>query len=85
VACGTEKGMALVSVQDQGMGISPENLPKLFERYYRVKDVQTTTIAGFGIGLYLCCEIISRHGGNIWAQSEVGKGSTFYFTLPVVN
>lgn len=85
VACITEKGMALFSVQDQGRGISPQDLPKLFERYYRVKDVQTTTIAGFGIGLYLCYEIIKRHEGDIWAQSEVEKGSTFYFSLPVVN
>lgn len=85
VTCVTVEGMARVSVQDEGMGISSEDLPKLFERYYRVNDRQTETIAGFGIGLYLCCEIIKRHEGNIWAKSEVGKGSTFYFSLPVIT
>lgn len=74
--------MAQVSVQDTGIGISPEDVPKLFERYYRVGS--DATIAGFGIGLYLCKEIIDRHNGTIWVESEPGKGSTFYFTLPVV-
>lgn len=78
-------GKAIFSVNDQGVGISAEDLPRLFERYYRVKDAETKNIAGFGIGLYLCYEIIKRHGGNIWADSQIGQGSTFYFTLPVVE
>ncbi|WP_352432919.1 PAS domain-containing protein [Mucilaginibacter sp. PAMB04274] len=85
IACVTRDGKAIFSVKDEGRGISPEDLPNLFERYYRVQAVKDTNIAGFGIGLYLCCEIIKRHGGDIWAESELAKGSTFYFTLPVVE
>ncbi|WP_158827463.1 PAS domain S-box protein [Mucilaginibacter lacusdianchii] len=84
VACVTINGQAQMSVQDEGMGIKEEDLPKLFERFYRVKGNETQHIAGFGIGLYLCCEIVKGHGGNIWAESTLGKGSTFYFTLPVL-
>lgn len=73
-----------VSVRDEGMGINKEDLPRLFERFYRVKETETNHIAGFGIGLYICSEIVKRHGGEIWVESQPGKGSTFYFTLPVV-
>lgn len=69
-----------VIVKDEGIGIKPENLARLFDRYYRVE--QESIIAGFGIGLYLSAEIIEAHGGKIWAESEFGKGSTFYFELP---
>jgi PAS domain S-box-containing protein len=73
-------GKITVMVNDKGMGIKSENLDKLFERYYRVE--QQSIIGGFGIGLYLSAEIIEAHGGKIWAESEFGKGSTFYFDLP---
>lgn len=63
------------------MGIKAENLNRLFDRFYRVE--QESTIGGFGIGLYLSAEIIEAHGGKIWAESEIGEGSTFYFELPV--
>lgn len=69
-----------VSVKDEGMGIKAENLNRLFDRFYRVE--QESTIGGFGIGLYLSAEIIEAHGGKIWAESEIGEGSTFYFELP---
>ena len=82
VACITQNGHALVSVKDQGIGISKEDVPKLFERYYRVKS-QTNNIGGFGIGLYLCDEIIKQLDGKLWVESEIGKGSTFYFTVPL--
>jgi signal transduction histidine kinase len=85
VACVTQGNNALVSVKDEGMGISQEDIPKLFERYYRVKSSGYQHVSGFGIGLYICCEIIKRHEGDIWAESEPGKGSTFYFTLPVIS
>ena len=78
-------GLALVSVQDEGIGIGKEDREKLFERFYRVENQKTKNISGFGIGLYLCAEIIRRHQGEIWVESEQGKGSTFFFTLPVVN
>ena len=83
VKCDIVGNTARVSVQDAGMGISQTDIKKLFERYYRVKGKQTETISGFGIGLYLSAEIINRHGGKIWVESETDKGSTFYFSLPL--
>ena len=74
-----------VSIRDEGFGIGKEDLPRLFERYYRVKEAETNHIAGFGIGLYLCAEIIILHGGKIWVESKTGEGSTFFFTLPLNN
>jgi len=70
-------------VKDQGMGIKLDDLTKIFERYYRVEGSHMYSISGFGIGLYLCSEIIHRHHGDIWAESEFGKGSAFAFTLPL--
>lgn len=72
-----------VSVQDEGMGIRKQDLPHIFDRYYRVGTEHTKHIAGFGVGLYICAEIIQHHDGRIWADSEKGVGSTFQFTLPV--
>jgi PAS domain S-box-containing protein len=85
VDCSTKGNYAQISVRDEGIGISEDNIPRLFERYYRVKEAEMNHISGFGIGLYLCSEIIKRHGGEIWAESEVDKGSTFYFSLPIVK
>jgi signal transduction histidine kinase len=70
-----------VGVKDYGIGIAPEKLNHIFTRYYRV-DNGKAKASGLGIGLYLCHEIITRHKGKIWAESEPGKGSTFWFTLP---
>jgi two-component system sensor histidine kinase VicK len=85
VACQTIDGSAKVSVKDQGMGIKPKDLSNIFDRYYRVVGGHMHSISGFGIGLYLCAEIIRRHDGEIWAESEFGKGSTFIFTLPLAK
>jgi signal transduction histidine kinase len=74
---------AVIAVKDSGIGINDRDLEKLFTRYYRVEEVNTKYISGFGIGLYLCAEIIQLHKGNIWAESELRKGSTFTFTLPL--
>lgn len=83
VACRSQDGQVIVSVKDEGMGIKPNDLEKIFERYYRVETNHTQHISGFGIGLYLCAEIINRHDGQIWAESESDVGSTFYFSLPL--
>lgn len=71
-----------VSVKDEGNGINESELNKLFDRYYRAEGNFAQNISGFGIGLYLSSEIISRHGGKMWAESTIGNGATFYFTLP---
>lgn len=83
VKCHLNGNKVQVSVRDEGMGIKPWDMGQLFDRYYRVETKHTAHISGFGIGLYLSAEIIKRHGGHIWAESESGKGSTFYFELPL--
>jgi signal transduction histidine kinase len=71
-----------VSVKDFGSGIAKDKLKNIFTRFYRI-DEASPNISGLGIGLYLAHEIITRHNGQIWAESELGKGSTFYFSLPL--
>jgi PAS domain S-box-containing protein len=80
VTCSTDERQTTIAVSDQGIGIQTDDLQHVFERYYRVES--HTHISGFGIGLYLCAEIIKQHHGKIWAESEPGKGSTFYFSIP---
>ena len=77
-----EKDMIKVSVKDTGIGIAQKSLDKIFEKYYRVEE-HAVHFQGLGIGLFISYEIIERHHGKLWLESEVGKGSTFYFTLPV--
>ena len=83
VAAQVTGDMAQVTVKDEGPGIAQPDIDKLFDRYYRVENKQTEKIPGFGIGLYLCAEIINHHHGKIWVESEPEKGSTFFFKLPL--
>jgi PAS domain S-box-containing protein len=83
IACRVSGDMVIVSVKDDGMGIEAQDLDHIFDRYYRVETDSTRNISGFGIGLYLSSEIIKRHNGKIWVESEDDKGSTFYFSLPL--
>jgi signal transduction histidine kinase len=69
-------------VRDWGIGIAPEHLGKIFERYYRVQSGEYA-IGGLGIGLYVSREMIERHGGELHVESQPGKGSVFYFSLPL--
>lgn len=71
-----------VSVKDNGIGISKQNLEKIFDKYYRVQG-HGINFQGLGIGLFISHEIVQRHHGEIWAESEPGKGSIFYFTIPL--
>jgi signal transduction histidine kinase len=71
----------IIRVRDFGIGIPKEELPEIFERFYRTKDI-SVYISGFGLGLYICRNIILRHNGKIWAERE-NKGSSFYFSLPL--
>jgi two-component system CheB/CheR fusion protein len=75
--------MLQLGVTDEGPGIKLKDQEKLFDRYYRVKNVETKNISGFGLGLYLSAEIIHQHNGKVWVESKIGKGSTFYFSLPL--
>lgn len=73
----------VISVADTGIGITPENCAKVFDKFHQIGDTLTDKPPGTGLGLSICKEIIDRHGGRIWVESEPGKGSTFKFTLPV--
>ena len=74
-------GEVTTSVIDQGRGIHPDDIPYLFDRFYRAKGERRAE--GIGLGLYITKLLVEAHGGRIWVESEVGKGSTFSFTLPV--
>ena len=71
-----------LSVQDFGIGILYKDRKKIFAQFYRVSGENQFTFPGMGIGLYICQEIIGRHGGKIWLESKIGKGSVFYVWLP---
>lgn len=77
----------VVAVQDRGPGIPPEHLPHIFDQFYQVTgtNVQTGSRIGLGLGLYISRDIVERHGGRIWAESVLGKGSTFSLALPLAR
>lgn len=75
--------MAVVSVSDRGIGIPSDQLSSIFEPYFRASSVQTDLSGGLGLGLHICKGIVEAHGGKIWVESELGRGSTFYFSLPL--
>jgi signal transduction histidine kinase len=73
----------LVSVADQGQGIPSGELTSIFEPMYRIEQRLTTNASGIGLGLHICQRLVEAHGGRIWAESTLGKGSKFQFTLPL--
>lgn len=82
VNCNRVGNFVKVSVTDYGMGVSQQDQLKIFERFFRARDIQKK-FPGMGIGLYICHEIIVKHEGTLWVESEIGSGSTFNFTLPI--
>jgi two-component system phosphate regulon sensor histidine kinase PhoR len=76
------EGGVMVTVSDQGLGIPPQDLPNVFDKFFRVDSETNRTTAGSGLGLFISRSIIELHGGRIGVNSEPGKGSTFYFVLP---
>jgi two-component system phosphate regulon sensor histidine kinase PhoR len=78
----TEAGKIEAFVQDDGPGIPPEALDRIFERFYRVDKARSREQGGTGLGLSIVKHIVQNHGGEVWAKSELGKGATFFFTLP---
>lgn len=73
----------IISVRDRGAGIAPEDLPLIFERFFRSKRVRKAE--GLGLGLHITKGLVEAHGGRIWVESEQGQGSTFFFTMPAVD
>ncbi len=72
-----------ISVADHGTGIAPDQRGRLFELFYRVDNEVTRRVRGTGLGLAICKHIVEAHGGRIWVETEVGRGSTFVFSLPL--
>jgi PAS domain S-box-containing protein len=74
-----------IRIQDTGAGIPAEDIPHLFEKFYRVDTSKTRTVGGTGLGLFICRKIIELYNGRVWVESELGKGSTFYINLPRIS
>jgi PAS domain S-box-containing protein len=83
VTTGRRESVAFLCVRDEGVGIAPEHLPMLFTRFSRLPTEQNVSIPGTGLGLFLCKEIATRHGGDVSVQSKPGVGSEFTLTLPL--
>jgi PAS domain S-box-containing protein len=80
-----EGNQAMISIADTGYGIAPEDQVRLFEKFYRIKRSDTSDVKGTGLGLAIVKSVIERHGGKVWVESELDKGSTFYVSLPLSN
>jgi len=80
-----EDGKLEIFVQDDGPGIPPEAIERVFERFYRVDKARSRDQGGTGLGLSIVKHIVQAHGGEVWVKSELGKGATFFFTLPAVK
>ena len=83
IAVTQRDGRALIDVRDEGIGIPPDDLPQIFERFHRGSNVDDRRFAGMGLGLFICKGIVEQHGGRIWVESRVGAGTTFHVALPV--
>ena len=79
----TSQAEVILSVKDNGIGIAADDLPRIFERFYKSDRARTRGRSGTGLGLAIARHLVEAHGGRIWAKSKEGKGSTFFFTLPV--
>ncbi|MDQ2717131.1 MAG: ATP-binding protein, partial [Chloroflexota bacterium] len=79
----TSAETALISIRDEGIGIPVQDQPRLFGRFARAENARLLGIGGTGLGLYLCRELVERHGGRIWFESVEGQGSTFFISLPL--
>jgi signal transduction histidine kinase len=73
----------VIEVIDHGIGIPPDQVDRLFQKFQRVRSEEHNRISGTGLGLYICRLIVEGHGGQIWVESELGKGSTFGLVLPL--
>jgi two-component system phosphate regulon sensor histidine kinase PhoR len=80
-----QEGQVLFEVQDSGIGIAKADLPRVFERFYKSDRARTRGQGGTGLGLAIARHIVEAHGGRIWVKSKIGKGSSFYFTMPAAG
>jgi signal transduction histidine kinase len=78
-------GTIVLSVQDQGIGIASGQQAQIFSRFMRADNAVAWGISGTGLGLYICRELVERHGGQVWFESEEGRGSTFFLALPALS
>jgi two-component system NtrC family sensor kinase len=85
VSATAEDGQVLATVKDDGIGISADDLPHIFEKFFRVKSQETDSVAGSGLGLSIVKSIVDKHDGRIWVHSQVGEGSAFTVVLPVAQ
>jgi PAS domain S-box-containing protein len=85
VLCEAKGREMVVGVRDEGVGIAPEEEARIFERFYQVAMAGGGKPSGTGLGLTICKRIVEAHGGRIWVESKVGKGSTFYFAIPIAE
>jgi len=83
--CEDDESLVRISVTDTGCGISADNARRIFDRLYQEERALATNRKGLGLGLHIAKELVLRHGGQIWVDSEMGKGSTFHFTLPIYS
>ena len=74
---------ALISFKDDGIGIPKEKIPNLFTKMFQVSPGSTKSMGGIGLGLFISKKIVEKHNGKIWVESEIGKGSTFYISIPL--
>ena len=79
----SDPGFVRISVADTGCGIASENIPRVFDRLFQEPFSRNTNRNGLGLGLHICEQLVSLHGGRIWAESKQGQGSTFFFTIPI--
>jgi signal transduction histidine kinase len=83
ISANSQDGFVQVDVTDTGLGIPDEDIPRIFERFYRVDKARSRELGGTGLGLSIVKHIVSAHNGQVWVSSQLGKGSTFSFTIPV--
>ncbi|RYZ36800.1 MAG: PAS domain S-box protein [Myxococcaceae bacterium] len=85
VRLAVNEDVTVLSVKDPGIGIPEDQQQQLFDRYFRARNASTRSYGGLGLGLYISRDIVERHGGRIWVESESGQGSTFYVALPTLS
>jgi signal transduction histidine kinase len=85
VTVSSDNNKVIVKVMDNGSGIESDTLPYIFERFYRAEKSRNSSTGGSGLGLAIAKQIIEEHGGNIWAESELGEGTSIFFSLEKVE